>query len=237
VTSTDVVPEREVSDPEPERNEPTPVRAPSSARWSRVLVGVVSAIVAVGMVFWLGVVFLGAAPPTTVSANHPKALKFADPWLKQNWALFAPNPVLVDTDIQARARSSSGEVSEWVSFTDTDYAGVRHHLWPSRQDQIELPRAWYTYAAFLAIPGAAQAPPAQILQQYLRNVAVARLAASGAVHGDIAAVQLEVRTTPMPAPTGANAAAANPGGATQQQKPTDTTVDWWPVPAGLEVSR
>jgi Family of unknown function (DUF5819) len=164
------------------------------SRWSRVLLGVVALLVAAVTAVHLVTIFFDAAPPNTVSQRYASELKWwTQPWLQQNWRLFAPDPQSANTDISARVRSTDGAVSPWVDLTAIDYAAVRHDPMPSHANENELRLAWDAYAG--SRPGSSLQG---MLQQYLVNIVLQRLPA--AMSGPFSGVQFQVRTTPMPAP-------------------------------------
>ncbi len=196
--------------------------------WARWLLATGAAGAAMLLALQLTAMFLGAGPENAVSRRFdPELRRWSQPWLAQNWRLFAPDPALVDLDITARVRSESGVVGPWVDLSGADNAALRHNPWPSRADQFELTRAWYGYVYRISLVGAGAPNPPQleVLRQYLRNVLVGRLRDGGA--SSVRAVQARSVTTPVP----------TPGAAAGRARTAVLTLPWWDVPADLEVSR
>jgi len=200
--------------------------------WARALLGAGAVVTVVALVIQLTAMFLGAGPTNAVSRRYDAELRrWSQPWLDQNWRLFAPDPARADLDILARVRTASGAVGPWVDLSAADSAALRHDPWPSRASQFELTRAWYGYAYRISLVGAGTPNPAQleVLRQYLRNVIVGRLRAEGGGSGpaaqDVRAVQARSVTTPVPPP-----------GVRTRPRPVVATLPWWDVPPGLAVS-
>ncbi|MFI0723429.1 DUF5819 family protein [Streptomyces sp. NPDC021224] len=208
-------------------SDPPPAGPPVLSRKAAVLLAVGASVVGLVTAVQLAVLFLGAAPPNTVSKRFDSGLqRWSQPWFQQNWRLFAPDPLMVNVRVQARARTTSGTVSPWIDLSKEDYgSGMLHHPWPSREGQYELGYAWFAYAQNLttvrnANGGAAET---ELLQKYLVNLVVGRL--SWRVPGPYSAVEIQVTTQPDTPPGGRKPAA------------TSRTFPWWAVPAGTEVSR
>jgi hypothetical protein len=229
-TEADISEHVPVTEPTPDSRE-TPATGTSLSLRGRVILGVVTTLIAVVTLYQMGGMFLGAAPYNTLSKRFTPVLqRLSVPWFQQNWMLFSPNPLLIDTHVMARARTASGTLSQWVDLSQQDYqAGVLHDPWPSREGQYELGYAWYGYAADLASTNKAFVSPAEeaIAQQYLRNMVVGRLTRQ--VTGQIVAIQLHVISTPTSPPSGN----VNPG----QSEAANVTLAWWNVPAGTVVSQ
>jgi hypothetical protein len=198
--------------------QPRPVRL--SGR-SRALLGLISVLIATVTAVQLAAMFLEAAPRNTVSQRYRAQLSWwTEPWLEQDWRLFAPDPQTSNQTIRARARTADGTAGPWVDLTAADYAAVAHDPMPSQANQNELRRAWDAYAASRSASGAAATPRAQLVQQYLANIAARRLA--GSVAGRFTAVQLQVVSTPIPPPTAAGTSAA-------ASAPTTRSTPWLPL--------
>lgn len=175
------------------------------SRWSKALLAAVSLLIAALTVVQLVSMFLGAAPRNTVSQRYRAQLSWwTEPWLEQDWRLFAPDPQTSNVTIRARARRADGTTTGWVDLTAADYAAIAHDPMPSQVNQNELRRAWDAYLAAQATPGTADSADARLLEQYLANIAALRLA--GSVAGPVTAVQLQAQSTPIALP----GAAAHP---------------------------
>ncbi|QMU67639.1 DUF5819 family protein [Streptacidiphilus sp. P02-A3a] len=198
--------EAEQPDPtEPDR--PEPVRL---SRWSKAVLAVVALLVSAVTAVHLTAIFFDAAPPNTVSQRYATELRWwTQPWLAQNWKLFAPDPQSTNTDISARVRSADGAVSPWVDLTAIDYAAVRHDPMPSHANENELRMAWNSYTG--SQPGSSLQ---LMLQQYLVNIVLQRVPGTGP--GPFSGVQLRVTNTPLEPPGHAAPVADAP-----------QTLPWW----------
>lgn len=184
-------------------------------------------------------VFLFVAPPNQISQRYGTQINaWIYPFFEQNWRLFAPDPQSNTTQIEVRTASipSAGNsraqrtrrtprISGWFDLSAPDEAAVRHDFFPSHTAQNMLRRAWTSY---LDTNGNADQPHSEralMMQEYLRNIAVERVRTHQ--HGDVEAVQLRVRTQPIPAPT--------PAGAPHRIAPNlveTRLLPWWVVPHG-----
>jgi hypothetical protein len=180
---------------------PTPAPAPppdqppiTLSRWSKSLLGAISLLIAALTVVQLVSMFLEAAPRNTVSQRYRAQLSWwTEPWLEQDWRLFAPDPQTSNVTIRARARRADGTTTGWVDLTAADYAAIAHDPMPSQANQNELRRAWSAYLASQATSGTADSADARLLERYLANIAALRLAGTAA--GPVTAVQLQARST------------------------------------------
>jgi Family of unknown function (DUF5819) len=169
-------------------------------------------------------VFLYVAPSNVVSQRYQRQINsWVYPYFEQNWQLFAPNPESAPQHIWARAATRSHGVlqaGDWLDLTAADIASVRHDPFPSHTAQNMLRRAWNAYAT-QGSGGQPDSERAQMLQQYLLNIATQRLAAHS--HRAFDAVQLRVVTTPI-APQ-ARAAGVQPPRAVSSTR----YLPWWQV--------
>jgi hypothetical protein len=176
--------------------EPPPL---ALSRWSRSLLGAISLLILTLTAAQLVSMFLEAAPRNTVSQRYRAQLSWwVEPWLEQDWRLFAPDPQTSNLTIRARARRADGTATAWVDLTAADYAAIAHDPMPSQANQNELRRAWSAYLATVSTPGNADTANARLLKQYLANIAAQRLA--GSVAGPVTSVQLQARGTPIALP-------------------------------------
>ncbi|HTJ69449.1 MAG TPA: DUF5819 family protein [Actinospica sp.] len=181
------------------------------SRRSKAVLYLAAALIALVTVTQLAAMTLFSSPSNTLSQQAAPALNWwIQPWLKQNWKLFGPNPQSANQTISARVRTAAGTESDWVDLTAIDYAAVRHDPMPSHENENELRLAWDSYAQ--AVPGS---PLSDELRRYLVNFVVQRLGIEDP--GPYTAVQLQVTNTPMVA-TGALA-----------PQPSTQTLPWWPL--------
>ncbi|KOX05385.1 hypothetical protein ADL04_07530 [Streptomyces sp. NRRL B-3648] len=151
----------------------------------------------------VGAVFLHVAPPNPVSRRYSRQI---DAWMyplfEQNWRLFAPNPDSVNRRVLARtahtAPNGSVRVSPWTDLTALDRAAVEHDPFPSHTAQNLLRRAWASYVDTHGGDDTAHSPRAVMIQKYLRNTAVERVAEHR--NGTFEFIQLRVVTLPVAAP-------------------------------------
>ncbi|WP_344440614.1 DUF5819 family protein [Kitasatospora nipponensis] len=173
-------------------------------------------------------VFLHVAPSNAVSQQYePQINAWIYPYFEQNWQLFAPNPESVSRQIWARSATSapdgSRQIGEWQDLTAIDDAAVQHTPFPSHTAQNMLRRAWAAYAQTHAASDQPATERAQMLQQYLANVAARRLA--GGARPTFDAVQLRVADTPI-APPGSTTPHAEVSGGTPSNA---RYLPWWQV--------
>ncbi|MGW6919453.1 DUF5819 family protein [Kitasatospora sp. NPDC054939] len=170
--------------------------------------------------------FLYVAPPNQISQRYSRQINaWIYPLFEQNWRLFAPDPQSVDWQISARTvKTSAGghrEVSDWFDLTAVDESDVKHNVFPSHTTQNMLRRSW---TAYLEVHGGDDKPRSEravMVQKYLSNIAVQRLADHQ--HHTFDAVQLRVTTRPIPAPAPA-------GGSRPAAASVDTRyLPWWKV--------
>lgn len=177
--------------PDPDSSLPVPLR-----RATRGL-AVLLACAALLHLFFL---FLHVAPPNPISRQYARQVQsWVFPLFEQNWRLFAPDPESSVPQISVRtARTSadgSSQVSGWFDLTAVDNAGVRHSPFPSHTTQNMLRRAWTGYLDSHSNSDVSYTDRAKMWQEYLRNIAVERIATARA--GEIDWVQLLVRTRPV----------------------------------------
>ncbi|MFD5114618.1 DUF5819 family protein [Streptomyces sp. NPDC058391] len=170
-------------------------------------------------------VFLHVAPSNAVSQRYSQQVSaWVYPLFEQNWRLFAPDPESVNRQISARTLhitpDGDEQVSSWFDLTAVDDSAVEHDVFPSHTSQNMLRRAWTSYLELHGGEDQPRSERALMLQQYLRNIAVNRVAAHRT--GAFESIQLRVLTLPI-APPGAGPATAAPA-------PVDTRyLPWWKV--------
>ena len=172
-------------------------------------------------------VFLHVAPSNQISQLYSKQI---DAWIyplfEQNWRLFAPDPEAVNRQISARTTrvlsDGTSQVSDWFDMTAVDDSAVRHSVFPSHTAQNMLRRAWTAYVDTHGGGDRSRSERALMMQEYLRNIAVERVAAHRG--SAFEAIQLRVITRPIAAP----AAVGRPQ--PTAPAPVDTRyLPWWKV--------
>lgn len=174
-------------------------------------------------------VFLHVAPPNSISQRYSRQINaWVYPLFEQNWKLFAPDPDSANRQISARTAHTDADgtmtVSTWFDLTAVDNAAVKHDPFPSHTAQNMLRRAWTTYVDTHGGDDHPHSDRAYMIQQYLRNIAVDRVAEHR--KGAFESIQIRVRTLPVaaPLPDGtARPAAARPLAAETRLLP------WWKV--------
>lgn len=201
---------------------PRPALSPPAA----LVVAVAAAVCVLTAVAHVVMVFLYVAPPNTISARYRPAVNaWISPYFEQNWQLFAPNPQSDRQHIWARTSyapaDSSRRTSDWIDLSAVDDEAIRHDPFPSHTSQNMLRRAWDAYAGSYGASDQIASQQARMFQQYLLDIAVQRLTASGGRAFD--AVQLRVVTTPIALP-------AAQAGESAASAPSDIRyLPWWPV--------
>ncbi|MFD7505084.1 DUF5819 family protein [Streptomyces sp. NPDC059850] len=193
--------------------------------WSLPSLALLTATAAVllGAALWhLAMVFLSIAPPSPVRhAYAPVIEAHVYPEFAQDWKLFAPQPLRANVRVDARVRTVEGSgarrTGRWTSLTARDIEGVRHSLLPSHADQNLLRRAWDFYRDTHDRREAPTAARGALSAEYLKRIALSRLARSEG----IVAVQLRSRAVPVTPPRwSAHAPVRNA---------PHRTLPWWPV--------
>jgi len=155
---------------------------PEPSRAGRVFGGAVAALcVTVALVHVL-LVFLHVAPSNAISQQYGRQIEaWVDPFFRQSWKLFAPNPGNENTWIYARTGWTTPEgerrVSDWIDISAFDREANRHQPFPSRTTQNMLRVAWNQYLTSHGDEDVSRNDDAIDKAKYLRNIAVQRLAA------------------------------------------------------------
>jgi hypothetical protein len=198
-----------------------------SAPW-RTLVGWVAVLCIAASLAHVALVFMHVAPPNSVSKRYTEKIDaWVLPLFEQNWQLFAPNPESVNQQISARteriSENGKSEVSRWVDLSAMDASAVRHNVFPSHTAQNMLRRAWTSYVQEHGGDDRSHTDRARMMKEYLRNIAVNRVA--DAQPGTFDRIQLRVVTKqiPPPAPGGSDARPAGRGSHETR------TLPWWKV--------
>ena len=198
-------------------------RSPRLSRPARLVVGAGAAVIVAVLLLQLGFTFLWNAPSNALSQRYsPQVHAWMYPFFEQNWQLFAPNPLSANQRVLVRVRTSGGQApSDWFDLTAMDFAGIRHHPFPSHVSQNMLRRAWDGYQQTHDNAEQPLGERGRMFEVYLTNLAVDRLA--GQVRGRIEAVQYEVLTTAIPAADWSADHGNQRGGTTTRLLP------WWRV--------
>ncbi|MFD8982298.1 DUF5819 family protein [Streptomyces sp. NPDC059564] len=184
-------------------------RAPGIAGLSapyRVVAALALAVVAVAACTHLALVFLHVAPANTVSKRHADVV---DGWIypefEQNWKLFAPNPLQqnIAVEVRAQVRTARGELvtAGWRDLSAEDGAAIRHGLLPSHTEQNELRRAWDFFTGSHDEENKPNGERGDLSEQYLRRIALNRLAPVYGEGDRILRIQLRSATRSVPAPS------------------------------------
>jgi hypothetical protein len=157
-------------------------------------------------------VFLHVAPPNVVSQRYSSQINgWIYPLFEQSWRLFAPDPESETRQILARtmhtAPDGTRQVSDWFDLTAVDESDIEHNFFPSHTTQNMLRRAWASYLELHGSDDRSNSERALMIQKYLRNIAVDRVA--GQRHSTFEAIQLQVITRPIAAPGAASGADGN----------------------------
>ncbi|QHC33515.1 hypothetical protein GR129_18060 [Streptomyces sp. HF10] len=188
------------------------------------------AVVGVGVVVHLLMVFLSLAPQNTVSKQHGKAVEaWVFPEFEQNWKLFAPNPLQQNIAVQVRAdvRMKDGSVrtTGWTDLSAQDGAAIKGNPAPSHTQQNELRRAWDFLTATHTADNRPVGMRGALSEQYLRRITVMRLYRTDPTSriGVIQRVQVRSRTINVQPPSWS--------GEQVPDKPVYRMLPWWTVSA------
>jgi hypothetical protein len=188
---------------------------------------VLATLLVLSVAAWhLAVVFLSLAPPSGVTEKYRSHIDaHVRPEFGQDWKLFAPNPLQVNVEVDARVRTaghaSARRVGPWIDLTAQDIAQIRNSLAPSHADQNLLRRGWDTYRdTHQRRNGSGDGLRGKLSSQYLKRIALQRIGREW--KGDrIVALQIRNRVTPVPAPRWSHKKTA--------EKPRRWLLPWWPV--------
>ncbi|MEU6800806.1 DUF5819 family protein [Streptomyces neyagawaensis] len=171
----------------------------------------------------VGMVFLTLAPDNAVSERHEDTIKaYVQPQFRQNWRLFAPNPMQRDDAIGARVRIGDGaRTSEWINVTAMDIASIRHSLAPSHVSHNMLRKGWQAYVdSHDDDEEATDGEYSYVIAAYVKRIVLQRIGREW--HGEpITAVQIAGRFTRVTPPSWSD-----------EEKPRTTAyrvLPWWNV--------
>jgi hypothetical protein len=222
----DATPAKEASD----RASSTPPERSGLSRLLGAVTGVAVVLCLAASVLHVFLVFLHVAPTNAISQRYSSQI---DGWIypvfEQNWRVFAPDPESVTRQISARtmrtAPDGTRQVSDWFDLTAVDDSAIEHNVFPSHTAQNMLRRAWTGYLESHGSDDRSHSQRAVMMQKYLSNVAVDRVAAQR--HSTFEAIQLQVITRAIAAPT-----AAGSTGRTALPPMETRYLPWWNVVAG-----
>ncbi|WP_235978485.1 DUF5819 family protein [Streptomyces lycii] len=211
---------------------PAPPRTPggiaSLSLPSRIVVAVVTAVVAVAAAVHLGMMFLHVAPANTVSKQHGEVIDdYVYPEFEQNWKLFAPNPLQQNVAVQARAEVVAADggvsVTSWTDLSALDGAEIHHSLVPSHTRQNELRRAWDFFVGSHDEENRPNGLRGELSERYVKRIVLSRIgpATEG---GTVRRIQVRSATTPVAPPAWSDEKV--------DRKTVHRELDWWPVDAG-----
>jgi hypothetical protein len=168
------------------------------------VMGVAVALCLVTSLVHVLLVFLHVAPTNDISQRYSKQINsWIYPLFEQNWRLFAPEPDSANRQISVRTMRTSTDgthqVGDWFDLTAVDDSAVKYNVFPSHTAQNMLRRAWTAYLESHGSDDQSHSERALMLQKYLRNIAVDRVAAHRHITFD--AIQLRVITRPIAART------------------------------------
>lgn len=134
----------------------------------RIVVGLIALVALAHVVL----IFVHTAPMRLPLQGA--AYSYADPYFRQDWGLFAPDPGTENQRLLARLELADGTITDWVDLTAEDLEAIRHDPLPGAVPQIELDYAmsYYhdTHRPERSLSDAAA------LETYLGNIVLRRLA-------------------------------------------------------------
>ncbi|MEU0564886.1 DUF5819 family protein [Nonomuraea sp. NPDC005983] len=199
-------------EPRATRDPRTPLPA-----WKRRIVVLACVGCALFLVFHFVAIFLFVAPPNPISAmTAPIVNGYLNPYFRQNWELFAPDPIDSNTHVLVRAkiRNAGGQESQtgWLDISAPELAKVRGTALPGRITRLVGGGRQLIADANVKPPGesadndaegedgAAQRPPDPLLQaQAVRHMSTILTLAARARWGDgVTAVQMRISSRLYP---------------------------------------
>ncbi|MDV6014312.1 DUF5819 family protein [Haloechinothrix sp. LS1_15] len=170
-----------------------------------------------------GMSFAHVAPENVLNRTYANTIDgYIYPEFRQNWKLFAPEPLHINREIHARARlrqpDGGARTSSWINVTEVDIDAVTSNPVPSLT-RNQLRKGWPTLADSLDDSNQPSTPAGEVIARYLQRIVVSRL--SETLDGSIEAVQLRSATTRVAEPAWS-----------QRTSDADTRyqeLPWWPV--------
>lgn len=191
---------------------------------ARVLVAVAAAVVAGAVLFHLAMVSLYVAPSNALRNQYSETITgYVSPEFVQNWKLFAPEPLHVNTAVHARAqlRNADGtsEITGWINISAKDIDDTRFNLVPSHT-RNQLRKGWRTFTNTHDAENRPLNLTGSLVASYLKRMALLRLSAELPADA-IEQVQLKSATKRVPEPEWS-----------ERNTRTGTSyrvLPWWPV--------
>lgn len=198
-------------------------RAGGLSHVGRAVVSAVAVAVAAAVAVHLAMVVLYVAPSNVLNRQYSGEIRgYVDPEFAQNWKLFAPEPLHVNSSIEARValRVAGGHrLTEWVDVTAADIEETRYNLVPSHT-RNQLRKGWRSFLDTHDADNHATNLSGLLVERYLKRIALMRLSYRFAVD-DVVRVQLRSRTKRVAEP--AWSSRRSTGAVTYRVLP------WWPV--------
>lgn len=172
-----------------------PAGTPLTGVWRRVAAPAAAAVLVLAAVH-AGMTVLYVAEDYPLEPGHRRQVgEWMRPHFPQDWAIFAPDPVSVNRNLEVRVHSGGG-VGEWIDLTEESQDAHRGDPVPSRHDQGALRKALGQHLA--GSPEEQRDAPVTRSARLLYHTAIARLEDLGKDPGD--AIELRVRSTGIPSP-------------------------------------
>lgn len=154
-------------------------RAAAEPRVARLTVVAAAVVVLLAVLVHAGMVFFHVAPKNAVNTEHKKVIDtYLFPELAQNWGVFAPNPLLTNSRVMARAevRTADGKraTTLWVDMTAYDLRTLRGTLVPSMTME-QFRQGWNNYNRTHDRAGRPIGKLGLLTEQYLKRLTLARL--------------------------------------------------------------
>nr|WP_246361006.1 DUF5819 family protein [Haloechinothrix aidingensis] len=171
--------------------------------------------------------FFHVAPSNVVSREYDDTIDdYIYPEFRQNWKLFAPEPIHINREVHARAllRDADGtaETSEWINVTAAEIEATRGHPAPS-QTRNQLRKAWRTLLNSLDDDNRPRNEFGEVTADYIKRVALLRMSAELDIDM-IERVQLRAVTTRVPEPEWSERSIDG--------EPDHRVLPWWTVREG-----
>ena len=216
---------------DPDAVRAAPDEAPSSppGGWSlpsRLLLRTAAVVLACGVAWHLGTIFLYNAPANAISQRYQSEINaYVNPEFQQNWQLFAPNPINVNNAVEVRVQTVTADGSRpqsaWINLSAQDISHIRDNPLPSHADQDLLYAAWDYYTSWHNWPtGRSTGRGGPLSEEYVKRIALQRLGRDWK-GSPIAAIQVRSASTPIAGPTWT--------GAQQRPRTEYWTLNWWTV--------
>ncbi|MGW7488927.1 DUF5819 family protein [Streptomyces sp. NPDC054786] len=192
---------------------------------SRIVIAGAIAVVSIGVLIHVVLVFLFVAPSNAISRDYGGLVNgYVYPEFDQNWQLFAPNPLQQNIAVHARAEvmlaNGSRRTTGWVGLTAQDIRKIRDNPAPSHAHQNMLRQAWDFYNRTHDEKGRAMGLRGELSEAYVRRIVTHRLGPR-LDGGQVVKVQVYASNKPIIPPKWS-----------LERGNTQTTyqvLPWWPV--------